>query len=172
MIKLLGALMILFGCSYIGIIKSCSLKNRRKELLQLQKAVHILESEIMYLYTEVPYIFLKIGENIGEGVGKIFQTAGKSLINGDIFDVYNALNDAASKNKFNTHLENKDLEIIMDLGKVLGKWDIESHKNEFIMAKNMVDENLEESKKNEIKMSKMYTVLGVTFGLTICILLI
>lgn len=172
MIKFLGSIMVVTGCSFVGFKLALSLSNRRKCLIQLNKAVHILESEIMYVYTEIPEIFLKIGLKSDEYIGNIFKRAGEGLINGKYEDVTIALQSSVTEYEGTTYLEKKDLNILFDLGNILGQWDLEAHKKGFLLTKKSIEENLDEAKSKESKLSKMYKVLGVSFGLIICILLL
>lgn len=169
--KFIGSIFIVIGCSLVGLKLSLNLSNRRKDLIQLNKAVHILESEIMYVYTEIPEIFLKIGLESNDYIGNIFKSAGEGLTNGKYDDITFALKSSVEEYEDITYLEKKDLNIIFDLGSVLGQWDLEAHRKGFLITKKNIQENLDEAKSKEIKLSKMYKVLGVSFGLTICILL-
>lgn len=172
MIKFIGCVMIISGFGAIGFKYAKMLSNRVKELKSLEKAVMILESEITYIYTPVPEAFTKIGEKVEGIVGVIFSNASKFLSDNTCEEVYESIKISANECKNNTYLEEKDLEILYDLSKVLGQWDIESHKSIFKLTKKNLDSQIVEATEKENKQGKMFKALGISFGICICILLL
>lgn len=172
MIKFIGCIMILIGCSTMGIKYSKILSYRTKDLKSLQKAIMILENEIMYIYTPVPEAFEKIGPSVPGSIGEIFSMASEKLCSNKCSNVFEAIESSIFLCKKNTYIENKDVEILLDLSKNLGQWDIDAQKNIFKLTKENIKDNLLESKEKEKKQGKMFKVLGISLGATICILLL
>lgn len=172
MLKFIGCIMILIGCSSMGVKYSKILSYRTKDLKSLQKAIMILENEIMYIYTPVPEAFEKVSHSISGCIGEIFGMASEKLCTNKCNNVFDAIESSMNYCKKNTYIENKDGEILLDLSRSLGQWDIDAQKNLFKLTKENIKDNLFESREIEKKQGKMFKVLGISLGATICILLL
>lgn len=88
------------------------------------------------------------------------------------YDLKTSWDNAIELNKQNFNLKNEDLNIIKNMGNMLGKTDVDGQLSEIKLNMSFLDTQIalaeDECKKNE----KMYRSLGTIFGLAIIIILI
>lgn len=71
-----------------------------------------------------------------------------------------------------TNMKEDDIGIIKNLGRLLGKTDIEGQLNEIKLVNNFLDTQIRTAEDEKNKNEKMYRTLGIVAGMTITILLI
>ena len=81
-----------------------------------------------------------------------------------------AWEDAIDESKNNLIKEDKDS--IKALAKMLGKTDLDGQVSEIRLTKQFIKTKIEEAEYQRNKNEKLYRTLGITFGLTIVIILI
>ncbi|MGI6187422.1 MAG: stage III sporulation protein AB, partial [Brevibacillus sp.] len=80
MVKLIGAVLILFSASMIGWQIGRNYAFRPVQLRALLVALQMLETEIVYGLTPLHRAFVKIGHRVPDEVGRLFLTAAELLI--------------------------------------------------------------------------------------------
>ena len=163
-------LLIIFGASTsIGLLMSKKYKNRVIELREIIYAINILETKIKFTYEPIPEIFIEIAQALEKNIAKIFEKASKYIEENTTKEAWNK---AIEETKIDLNLNNEDINIIQNLGNLLGKTDIDGQISEIKVVSNFIDAQSikaeEERKKNE----KMYRSLGTIVGLAIVIILI
>lgn len=164
--------MVFMGCTIYGFRYASILSKRVNELRDLEKAVMILENEITYTYTEVPEAFLKISNEIESNLCLVFRKAHKNLISNMYGDVFEAIDEALKHEEDNLDLNKKDKNILLQLCKSLGQWDVQAHKNIFKLSMKNINDQIEEAAKKEKTEGKLIRTLGISLGAIICILLL
>ena len=69
-------------------------------------------------------------------------------------------------------MKKEDIDIIRNLGRLLGKTDIEGQISEIKLVNNFLDIQIKDAEEEKNKNEKMYRTLGIVAGMTITILLI
>ena len=106
--------------------------------------------------------------NKGEGnVCKIFKNAVEEMESKSAGDAWNSSLDTTV-----TNMKEDDIGIIKNLGRLLGKTDIEGQLNEIKLVNNFLDTQIRTAEDEKNKNEKMYRTLGIVAGMTITILLI
>lgn len=172
MIKIFGCLMIFGGCTTLGFRYSKTLSTRVFELKELEKAVMILENEITYTYTELPDAFLKVSNELESPLSMVFKKAHENLISTEFNDIHDSLINALEEEEDKLSLDKKDKNIIIQLSKSLGQWDIEAHKNLLKLCRKNIEEQIQVGTRKEMREGKMFKTLGISLGAIICILLL
>lgn len=62
MLKLLGAVLVLFSCTALGWGKSMSLQRRLEQLREIEKLVHLILGEITYRKEALPEALLRTSQ--------------------------------------------------------------------------------------------------------------
>lgn len=165
-VKYISLMMIMFSCSYIGILISRKYIKREAELIEFKKALNILETKIQFTYEPLVEIFLDISNKIENNIGKIFYNASIYLKKYSAEIAWNKSIDESI-----TNLSKEDKNVLKGMGKLLGKTDIQGQLKQIQLVKTFLDNQLlqasEEKKKNE----KLYRTLGITFGIMIVIII-
>lgn len=157
-IKFISLGIILILSSYAGIILSNKYKNRLIELKEIKKGLNIFETKIKYTYEPVPEIFKEISDNLINNIGDIFKNASNKM---DKDTAKNSWIQAVEESK--TNMNKEDLEVIKDLGKLLGKTDIEGQISQIELTDKFLDTNIENAEKEYIKNNKVYKTLRCCF---------
>jgi stage III sporulation protein AB len=79
MVKLLGAILILFAGTMFGFYQALQLSRRPRQIRQLIQALQRLETEISYGLTPLPAALLTISRQISQPLSQIFHIAAEQL---------------------------------------------------------------------------------------------
>ena len=156
--------------AWIGNLISRKYKNRVLELKNFKEVFNILESKIKFTYEPLGEIFEEIA-NIYEknNINSMFKTVTNNMKK---YDLKTSWDNAIELNKQKFNLKNEDINIIKNMGNMLGKTDVAGQLSEITLNMSFLDTQIalaeDECKKNE----KMYRTLGTIFGLAIIIILI
>ncbi len=161
-------LMLVLGASFsIGNLIAKKYVNRVKELKEMKNALNMFETKIRFTYSSVPEIFEDISKQIDGNVGEVFKIASEKM---KIKSAGEAWNESIDSNNMN--LTNEDKIILKNLGKLLGKTDVEGQISEIKLVSEFLDTQIELAENEQKKNEKMYKTLGGIVGLTIVIILI
>lgn len=106
--------------SYLGNWYSRKYINREKELEKLKSVFNILETKIQFTYKPLPDIFMEIAKSDVNNITEIFRNASNDMKENSLQEAW----ENAVKNS-KTNLNREDIEILLDVGKILGSTDIE-----------------------------------------------
>lgn len=165
-LKCIDLSLIVIICVYIGINKSKQFGKRVKELKNFKSALGIFKTKIEFTYEPIKDIFEEISNIIYENNENIFQSFCDNLHTNEISIVWK---NAVLQNK---NLEKEDKEIILMLGKMLGKTDKNGQISEIEMVNKFLDKQVEISEEVKNKNEKLYKTLGIVCGLTIAIIFV
>jgi stage III sporulation protein AB len=171
MVKLIGALMILFSASMVGWQISSYYANRPVQLRSLLLALQMLETEIVYGLTPLARAFVKVGRRISPVIGKLFLLAAELLREEQAQSAEEALRLAMERHWPQTALGKQEKDVLTSLGLVLGSSDREDQQKHLRLAVTHLRGLLEEARAEQMKYEKMYKSLGFLGGLLIVILM-
>jgi len=171
MLKLIGALLILFSATMIGWQIGKSYANRPPQLRALLLALQMLETEIVYGSTPLHRAFAKIAARIPPAVGRIFQTAAEELVSKEGQATQICWQTALEKHWMNTALGNPEKDVLRGLGYILGNSDREDQQKHLRLAVTHLRALEEEARVEQNKYERMYKTLGVLSGLLLVILM-
>lgn len=171
MVKLMGAMIILFSATMIGWQFSKSYANRPPQLRALLLALQMLETEIVYGSTPLHRAFVKIGARIPPVVGRMFQTAAEQLVTHPGQATHICWQTALEKHWLNTALGKPEKDVLSGLGYILGSSDREDQQKHLRLAVAHLRALEEEARVEQSKYEKMYKTLGVLCGLLLVILM-
>lgn len=169
MIKYISLIAILFLAIYIGNLMSKKYINRVKELIQMRLALNILKSKIKFTQIPLKDIFEQIQKNTEEANIKEFWNNVIRELNNNL-GIENAWENAIKKTE--TSLNKEDLNILHDMGKMLGKTDVDGQVSNLEIASFFIETQIQKAEVEKQKNSKLYKTLGVVTGLAIIIILI
>lgn len=168
-IKHISLVVILFLAMYIGNLLSKKYINRVKELVQMKLALNIIKSKIKFTQVPLKEIFEQIYKNTEEVNIKEFWENTIKELNKNL-SIEEAWENAIKKTE--TNLNKEDLNILLDMGKLLGKTDVDGQVSNLEIASTFIDTQIEKAEVEKQKNSKLYKTLGVVSGLAIIIILI
>lgn len=157
---------IFLSSSLIGILISKKYENREKELKEFKSALNIFKTKIQFTYEPIPEIFKEIARSIDTNVGNIFRIAGNGMQKYSAEIAWNRAIDIRTLN-----VNSEDIEILKNLGKLLGKTDVQGQVNQIDLTSNFIDEQITKAGRERLRNEKLYRTLGMIAGLTIVIVL-
>lgn len=161
-------LTVILGISiWIGILVSKKYKDRVIELKEFRNSLNILENKIKFTYEPLQEIFKQISDNLENNISLIFENTNKNLKRMNMCDAWNKAIDESKLN-----LNKEDISIIKNMGKLLGKTDVEGQVSEIKLTSDFIDLQIEKAEKEREKNEKLYKTLGTVVGLAIVIILI
>ncbi|MBH0329378.1 MULTISPECIES: stage III sporulation protein SpoIIIAB [Brevibacillus] len=171
MVKLMGAVLILFSASMVGWQIGKYYANRPVQLRALLVALQMLETEIVFGMTPLQRAFVKVGHRVSEEVGKVFLLAAEFLQTEKVHSAEEALQQAMNRLWTQTALRRQEREVLESLGQVLGSSDREDQQKHLRLAVTHLRGLEEEARAEQEKYEKMYKSLGFLGGLLVVILM-
>ncbi|MFY0543269.1 stage III sporulation protein SpoIIIAB [Brevibacillus sp. H7] len=171
MVKLIGAVLILFSASMVGWQIGRYYAYRPVQLRALLVALQMLETEIVYGLTPLHRALMKIGHRIQREVGQLFLTTAELLIAEETQSVEVCLLKSIGKHWSNTALGKQEKAVLSSLGQVLGASDREDQQKHLRLAITHLRGLEEEARTEQEKYEKMYKSLGFLGGLLVVILM-
>ena len=166
-IKFLILLLVFASSLSIGFLIAKKYENRVKELKDMKNALNIFETKIKFTYASVPEIFEEIAKQFGEEiVGQIFRSASILMKDKSAGEAWNEGIDTV-----NSNMTLEDKSTIKNLGKLLGKTDLEGQISEIRLVTDLLNTQIELAEIDRRKNEKMYKTLGGIIGLTLVTIL-
>ncbi len=167
-----GAACVVVAASLWGEMKARGLIYRLRQLQQFHQGLRLLDTEISYTATPLPYAFSRIGDRIGGPVGGIFLQASRYMQEGSDKSAREAWVGAIDDNQNATYFTREDRKVMEALGVSLGLTDREGQLQQIQMVSGELEYALEEARRERSKHERMWRYLGVLGGVALVIFLI
>ncbi|SKA81931.1 stage III sporulation protein AB [Caloramator quimbayensis] len=172
MLKILGSIIVVASTSVIGFLYAMIFTERVRQIRDMQYALNILESEVVFKSTPVADAFYFVSLNCTETIKNIFNHMSNLIKDRNVQSISEAFDSALNAFKSDLYFEKEETEVIKAFMQTLGCGDLEAQKKNFNITveklKNF-EKNAEESKR---KNERLYKYLGVCCGIMIVIILI
>lgn len=172
LMKLIGGLIIILSSSLIGILLSNKYSIRPKILRKFRFSMQMLETEIVYGSTPLPYAFYNISVKSDKPWNGFFNEASENIIKRKFFTMEEAWNNAMEKHLNLVFLNKADVELIKSIGKIIGKSDTEDQKKHFSLLYAQLEHHEEMAEIDKKRNERMYKSLGFLLGIVIYIVLV
>lgn len=159
-------------CTFIGFFLGENYKRRSIHLKEFQKALLLLNNEIIYANTPLPDALLEVSKKVSEPVSDIFSDMSLALENGYTGSIYESFENAYEKTKEKINLTSDDNKIISDFFKTLGSSGVTGQDKIFKLTLDNIDINYKEARKFEKENIKLYRTLGLSIGAMLAIFFI
>ena len=159
-------------CTFIGFFLGENYKRRSIHLKEFQKALLLLNNEIIYANTPLPDALLEISKKVLEPISDIFSDMALSLENGYTGSIYESFENAYVKSREKINLISDDNKIISDFFKTLGSSGVTGQDKIFKLTLDNIDINYKEARKLEKENIKLYRTLGLSIGAMLAIFFI
>ncbi len=163
MVKVIGAVMTGFACGYLGFRLSMTMKTRLKNLIDIYTSLEMLESEINFSVNKLKKAFERIDRN------GLFLSAAENM---EKDGAKKAWTDAVNKNKERLCLTDADSDILLVLGKSIGRTDTDDQLKNIKYVKSMINAQKDAAQAEYKRFGKLYSSGGVLAGLMAVIILI
>ncbi len=166
-IKIIIYSFIFLLCSLIGILISKKYVNRVNELREFKNALNMFKTKMRYTYEPIPDIFVEIAKNTSSNISNVFKKAVEKM---PVCTAGEAWNLALKLEDLN--IDDEDKNVLENLGKLLGKTDLEGQLNQIEMTMDLLDKQIKKAEIQKDKSEKMYRTLGMITGIAIVIIII
>lgn len=161
MVKCFGLLFIVSACFLTGVYFSLRLKFRFEFLSSFRGFMSNLETNIRYDSRD---IFELIKASAPDYISGIFGDE-----RGELSSYWkNTIKNIPPRYS----LKNEDLSLFTEFGRMLGTTDIEGQLNHISLYKELIETNIDNSKKELNSKSRLYKLLGLFAGIAAALLLI
>ena len=172
LIKGIGGLMIVSSSGLIGILLSNKYVARPKIIRKLRFSLQMLETEIMYGATPLPYALYNVGVKSDKPWEAFFKESSDNILERRYYSMEEAWNNAIDKHLNNVCLHKHDIELLRNFGKIIGKSDTEDQKKHFKLMYAQLEHHEEIAEAERKKNERMYRSLGFLLGIAIYIIII
>ena len=168
-IRWIGAILVVIGCTGVGCGMALYYKRQLASLRQLLKAMDFMRCELMYRMTPLPELCGKVSAFATGSIRNVFCKLKEELESQISPDASGCMTSALAQSK---DLPGKTLEILSDLGKSLGEFDLDGQVSGIDSAILACKKELEEMESDRVQRLRSYQTLGLCAGAALAILLI
>jgi stage III sporulation protein AB len=172
MLKLTGAILILFAGTMIGFYQASRYSSRPRQIRQLILCLQRLETEILYGYTPLPDALRHIGKQAHEPVASIFLTSADLLTDKPSgLTAQQAWQHAVETKWHKTFLKKGEKETMYQLGYNLGISDRDDQVKHLRLAMSQLKGEEQTAREEQQRYEKMWKSLGALAGALVVILM-
>lgn len=163
-------IIIIFGCSYLGYLKSISFIKREKILKDFDIFFNRIKNEICYMQTTVPNLIENNRQDLDiEIKNALGAISTDMLITNSLFQIEKSIEKNIDKIK---NLNSMDKNYIIKGLNGLGKTDEKGQESLICNTVKFIDMQIEEASNLKNKNAKLYKNLGFLFGMFVVIVFI
>lgn len=170
MIKIIGALFIIFSTTWAGFEISRHLTERPKQLRWFKSALQSLEAEIMYGHTPLHEAARKLSTQFPKPLSIFFSSFASKLLTVET-TVKNAWETSLQEIWKMTSLKQNEYEILAQFGENLGKHDRLTEQKNINLTITHLEREEADAYERQQRYEKMVKSMGFLSGLLIVILL-
>ncbi len=172
LIKLIGGILIIVASGAFGIGMGNKYGGRPKELKRLRILLQMLETEIIYGATPLPFALANVASKADNSLSHFFQDIAEGLIRGSFYSVKEAWDKAVDTSLQDTYLGASDKELLKSFGGILGASDSNDQQKHFKLFYKQLEQQEDLAEEDRRKNEKMYRSLGFLFGIVVFIVLV
>ena len=165
MLKIAGAVLVIFFCSALGYSKSIHMTRRLQQLREIEKMVFLILGEITYRREALPEalgtVAYRLPEPLAGFLKEVSEAAGQ--YQGACFQ--EIFREKAKTYLSGTALCPKDLEEFLQLGAYLGYLDITMQKNTITLYLEQLKREMENLQREMPAKQKLYRSMGALGGI-------
>ena len=168
-LRWLGALLVVVGCSGAGFSMAMHYKKREHTLRQLLQALDLFVCELEYHLSPLPQICRNIAEVADGSVSAVFSALATQL-EAQICPDAGLCMEAVLQGM--PEISGKSRNILRQLGRTLGRYDVSGQIAEINGARAECTEELERIRGEKAVRIRNYQTLGICAGVALAILLL
>lgn len=167
--KLIGAIIIVLACGGVGFQLAAQFRSEEKSLYNLLSILDFMECQLRYQLTPLPTLCREVATVFPQVPGHFFSELSRIMESQQIQDVESCVCQALNSCG---NIPDITKIIISDLGKTIGRFDLDGQLKGLAAAKNECKRNLNILATCRETRLRSYQTLGLCAGAAIAILLI
>lgn len=168
--KLLGMILLIGAGSAMGFYKAYELKRRISDIILLQNAFRLLETEIYYSLTPVPLAIEQLEGKVSLRIQPFFSQVVQSVVREQL-SLYQAWEQSIIVLKRSTCLDIEELDAIHSFGAALGEGTVHEQQKNFLLLQQRLQHALEQAECSRIQQARIWQYMGVCVSLAAALLL-
>lgn len=172
MLKVLGSIIIIGATTVIGFCYANAYTERVRQLRDMQYALNMLESEIIFTSTPLIMALQNAGNKSSDVIRKMFIKMSGLLKDKKVESVADAFKESLTSVRTELYFEKEEIDIIMSFVQSLGISDMEAQKKNFNITIKKLESFEQKAEETRKKNERLYKYLGVSCGILIVIILV
>lgn len=172
MLKLIGGLIIIIASTIIGFYISHLFYEKLRQLRELQYALQILESEIIYSAEPLYVAFSNLSLKVNEPLKLLFLDLANSIKDFEKDTLHDIFINSFDRYKERFLLEKEEIEVLVSFFSSLGTSDLEGQKKNFNLTMKKLDMLEKKADDKRQRNDKLVKYLGFASGILIVVILV
>lgn len=168
-VRLIGAILIVFGCGCVGFAMAGSYRRELTLLKDLHTALLFMHSELSCRLTPLPELFSLVCRSVDGRIGEVFSTLSQQMHRQVSPDASCCMRVVLQTAK---DLPSSVFMCLQSLGRCLGGFDLQGQLMQLEAVINTCSRYLTELNQQKEDRIRQYQTLGICAGVTLAILLI
>lgn len=168
--RLTGMLLLVLAGSAMGFYKAYELRQRMREIIMLQNAFRLLETEIYHSRSPVPSALATVAYKQPEAIQCFFHNVCYAM-DQECQPLYQAWNLALEQLQANTCLREEELDALCSFGQSLGIGDAAEQLKHFQLLQQRLQYALEQAEQNYAQKARVFPYMGICISMTMVLLL-
>lgn len=165
--KWVGAVLVIAACGGFGISLAAGYRRRERLLQQLLRALQTMRWELQYRLTPLPELCRRAGEETTGALREVFRALSRELDTQTRADVSGCMQFALNASR---DLPGCIRRLLRQLGRTLGRYDLEGQLQGLSAVKSACEESLAELGRNRENRLRSYQTLALCAGAALAIL--
>ena len=171
MLKVLGSILIVLTCGFLGLERARGFSARIEQLRQLNAGLKMLETEIVYGATPLPQALNRVGKQLSGPVAVFFQAVARQLRENAARGAMAAWEKGLAELDQTGGLRAGDREILRSLGPMLGNSGAADQVKNLELTRQLLEQQSLAALEENNRQGRMWRTLGFLMGITLVLLL-
>jgi len=171
-IKLIGAMLILFAGTMIGFQQAARFAARPRQLRHIAHALQRLETEIGYGHTPLPEALARTADAVSEPIARMLRLASEGLGSAEGLSFRESWERAVHTVWETTAMRENEKAVMLRLGSSLGISDKEDQIKNLQLAMLQLKAEEDAARDDQGRYEKMWKSLGVLIAVLVVILMV
>lgn len=166
-----GGICLLLGAgTAIGFYKAYGFRRRIAEIIMLQNAFQLLETEIFYTLTPVPVAMEVLEEKLPRPLQQFFHRVWFAMEQEQL-PIFRTWEQGVIQLEQTTFCGAEELGAVRSFGLSLGEGDLTAQQKNFQLLQQRLQYALEEAERQQLQQGRIWQYMGVCVSLAVAILL-
>ncbi|CAH1210235.1 Stage III sporulation protein AB [Paenibacillus plantiphilus] len=172
MVKLVGAMLILFAGTMIGFQQAARFAARPRQIRHMIQALQRLETEIGYGYTPLPEALARSAAHLPEPISSLLRGTKERLDEADGFTFRECWERSVTEHWPGTAMKGAEQAAYIRLGSALGISDRDDQIKHLKLAMGQLKTEEDAARDDQARYEKMWKSLGVLIAALVVILIV
>ena len=170
MLKLLGAVLVIAGAGWCGLVAVGRLRRRVRTLEELRAGLVWLEEELTFRLSPLPGLLERLGRERPGAVGLFFQDVLEGLRRDPEEGLRQSWRQAMVRRL--DSLKEEERQVLIEVGQTLGRFDAKTQGQTLTQAARRLDRIRTRAEEDVRRLGRVYTALSLAAGAAVVLVLV